>query len=82
MSSQPMKFEEFKAALTAKFGEDKVRFAETGKHGWTSLDQMPDRLTHGNPGPHWCDASPVPRTQRLLGKYDFVRGVGEFFVEV
>lgn len=77
-----MTFEEFEAKLVAKFGEKGVRFREHGKHGWTSLDQLPEKLSFGNPGPHWCDASPIPATQRLLGTYNFNTKTAMFFVEL
>jgi hypothetical protein len=72
-----MCFEEFKATLIMKHG--RVVFNEVGKYGWTSIEDILDRRPNGNSGPHWCDASPVPRTQRLLGKYDFNMEIATFF---
>ncbi len=72
-----MTFEEFKASLTRRFG--RVLFDEHGKHGWTGVDDILDRKPGGNPGPHWCDAAPCPRGDRLLGKYDFNAGTATFF---
>jgi hypothetical protein len=72
-------FEQFKSELIAKHGEKSVRFDEHGKHGWTSLEMIPEKLVHGTPGPHWCDASTVPRSTYLLGSYNFVTNTAQFF---
>jgi glucose/arabinose dehydrogenase len=79
-TKQPMTFEEFKSTLTARFG--RVAFDERGKHGWTSVEDILDRKPGGTPGPHWCDAAPIPRTQRLLGTYDFNSAVATFFIDL
>lgn len=77
-----MTFEAFKQALVLLRGTENVRFQETGKHGWTSVEDILDGKPSGRPGPHWCDASPIPRTQKLLGTYDFISGRATFFVDV
>jgi hypothetical protein len=74
-----MSFEEFKDILINRFGKGAVLFTETGKYGWTSLEQMPDKLVHGNPGPHYCEASSIPRGYYLLGIYNFKTETAEFF---
>ncbi len=73
-----MTADEFKAILIEQTG-GKVRFDEVGKHGWTSVEDILDKAPGRRPGPHWIDAAPVPRTQRLLGKYDCVTGTATFF---
>lgn len=76
-------FEEFKALLVAKHGEKGVRFREVGQHGWSSIESADSgpgiKMVHGQPGPHWCGASPIPPTQKLLGSYDFITGTANFF---
>jgi hypothetical protein len=78
MITKAMTFEEFKASLNSRF-EGKVIFNEVGKHGWTSVEDILDKKPGGNPGPHWCDAAPIPRNGRLLGNYNFNTGIAEFY---
>lgn len=78
----PITFEQFKATLIDKFGEKNIHFREQGQHGWSRIEiSNSEQLTmsHGNPGPHWCDASPIPATQKLLGTYNFNSKTGKFF---
>lgn len=74
-----MTFDQFKADLERKHGAGQVRFEEFGRHGWTSVESILDGKPVSQPGPHWCDASPRPRTGRLLASYDFVSGTAKFF---
>jgi hypothetical protein len=80
-----MNIEDFKSKLITKFGKDNVRFDEFGKYGWTSIepdDKIGIRLQPGNSGPHWIDASPVPRTQYLLATLNVNTGEARFFVPI
>lgn len=74
---EKMTFEEFKSRLFTKFG--KVHFREEGKYGWTSVEDILDKHPGGRSGPHWCDASPIPATQWLLGSYNFNTETAEFY---
>lgn len=78
-TKEQMTFEQFKARLVAQRGERGVSFRETGKHGWTTIEDILDRKPGGHPGPHWCDAAPIPAGYYLLGKYDFNSGEATFF---
>lgn len=70
-------FEEFKNVLNQRFG--RVLYNEIGKNGWTSLDSVLAGNPTSKPGPHWCEASAIPRTQRLLARYDFNTLTATFF---
>jgi len=73
-------FEEFKNRLVELHGE-KILYRESGKHGWTSIEPAGNsiKLVPGNPGPHWCDASPIPSKGYLLGKYNFNSNTATYF---
>lgn len=77
MLEEALTFEEFKARCLALSGAP-VLLREVGKHGWTDVDAALDGSVNGLPGPHWCDAK-APRSQRLIGTYDFNAGVARFF---
>lgn len=70
-------FEEFKSTLDQRFG--RVRYDEHGQNGWTSVDDILEKKPGGRPGPHWCDAAPIPSTGTLVGTYDFNTGEATFF---
>lgn len=76
--TKAMTFEEFKAAIASRFGKN-VIYDERGKHGWTGVESILDGKPVSNPGPHWCDAAPIPRNGRLLGNYNFNTGIAEFY---
>jgi hypothetical protein len=76
--TETMEYGQFQARLDSE-NDGKVRFSEYGQHGWTGLEEMPDRLVHGKTGPHWADAAPIPRGQWLLGRYDFETRQATFF---
>ena len=65
---ETMTFEEWKTRILLR---GPTTFTETGKHGWTTIDDILDKKPGGRPGPHWCDASPLPRSQRMYGTYYF-----------
>jgi hypothetical protein len=73
-----MTFEQFKTECESRCSTH-VGYDEVGKHGWTTLDEFPERIKTGQLGPHWADAHPVPRTGRLIGKYDFVTATAVFY---
>ena len=78
---EKMTYEQFQARCKELNGFKRVAFDERGKHGWTKLD-VDDRgpvLIPGQPGPHWADAAPWPREQKLIGTYDFNAGEATFF---
>lgn len=76
-----MTADEFRATLTQKTG-GKVRFVEVGKNGWTTVEDALGGRPGGRPGPHWIDAAPIPRTQRLLARYDCLTGEATFFCDL
>ncbi len=74
-----MTFEQFQETLETKFGKGKVSFREQGKHGWSTPEDILNKQPGGRPGPHWCDAAPIPSTQWLLGTYNFNTSEAKFF---
>jgi hypothetical protein len=74
-------FEDWKERITTLLrGSERAGFREVGKHGWSSIESVdPLTMSHGNTGPHWCDAYPIPSTRYLLGTYCFNTQTGKFF---
>ena len=56
-----------------------VFFREEGKHGWTSVENILNESFKSDAGPHWIDAC-VPKSQYLLGYYNFNSGEAKFFL--
>ncbi len=78
--TETIEFSEFKDRLKDLLGPRGVCFRETGKHGWTTVDDILDRKPGGRPGSHWCDAAYVPMRQKLAGHYDFNSGIATFYI--
>ena len=76
-----MTFDTFKDEINLRFG--RAYFRHIGEHGWSHIANGSEgiQMDHGQPGPHWCDAIPVPSTGKVLGSYNFNTSIATFYQE-
>lgn len=81
MTTEKMSYDEFQERCIKLNAGRRVIFDEHGKHGWSRLDVDDNgpTLVPEDDGPHWCDAAPCPREQRLIGHFDFKTGLATFY---